>query len=431
MTASQKPLTNSEPDGFTSRTLQRQVPLVLLAATVFSLGFMKPSFGFAGSGITPTDLLFPILLLSFVVGILTRSVRPVWSPSYLIFGVYAVAMIVSCFFSPEPRRSLAKFLGELYLIGLAVVTVNIVRDKMDLRVVILSWIGGSTVAIIIGLAAIALFYVDRQNSLLNLITYHYGAVPVGNYPRISSTFVSASMFCNYLNVSFFVLILADGKRWIRKWFFVTSIISLLVCAVFTISAGLGAYIVSVAFYLARLVVLKTKIVSRAILVAGVLAAVAFTMLAFVELSPTAASGSTSFANFAPSPRVEIWKQAIDTISTSPFTGKGLGLPVVTVLYENSEGTTSLLTDAHNVFLNVGAQSGLFAAAAIFALCIFVLIPVFGPNGEVHLWLMAAFAASFIIQGLTGSFEDARHLWVLIGLIIAVGHFSREMPANAD
>jgi hypothetical protein len=90
-----------------------------------------------------------------------------------------------------------------------------------------------------------------------------------------------------------------------------------------------------------------------------------------------------------------------------------------------------LTDAHNVFLNVGAQSGLFAAAAIFALCIFVLIPVFGPNGEVHLWLMAAFAASFIIQGLTGSFEDARHLWVLIGLIIAVGHFSREMPANAD
>jgi len=30
----------------------------------------------------------------------------------------------------------------------------------------------------------------------------------------------------------------------------------------------------------------------------------------------------------------------------------------------------------------------------------------------------AFCSAFVYQGLTGSFEDARHLWVLIGLVPA-------------
>jgi hypothetical protein len=34
-------------------------------------------------------------------------------------------------------------------------------------------------------------------------------------------------------------------------------------------------------------------------------------------------------------------------------------------------------------------------------------------------LLIAFVSGFIIQGLTGSFEDARHLWLTIGLIFVL------------
>ena len=34
-------------------------------------------------------------------------------------------------------------------------------------------------------------------------------------------------------------------------------------------------------------------------------------------------------------------------------------------------------------------------------------------------LLIAFIAAFLYDGITGSFENTRHLWVLIGLILAV------------
>jgi hypothetical protein len=33
-------------------------------------------------------------------------------------------------------------------------------------------------------------------------------------------------------------------------------------------------------------------------------------------------------------------------------------------------------------------------------------------------LAVAFFTTFVIQGLMGSFEDARHLWLVIGLLVA-------------
>ena len=43
----------------------------------------------------------------------------------------------------------------------------------------------------------------------------------------------------------------------------------------------------------------------------------------------------------------------------------------------------------------------------------------GPEGMIALALAIALADAILYQGLTGSFEDARHVWALLGLAGAV------------
>jgi O-antigen ligase len=125
----------------------------------------------------------------------------------------------------------------------------------------------------------------------------------------------------------------------------------------------------------------------------------------------------------PSSRFLVWREALQTFIQNPIFGYGLGLPVASVMFTNTDGSKSLLTDAHNTFLSVAAQNGVFGLIAI------VLIV----GSAVRKWLRAvvnknkwivtrglglAFICSFVYQGLTGSFEEARHLWVLLGLFLS-------------
>jgi O-antigen ligase len=82
-----------------------------------------------------------------------------------------------------------------------------------------------------------------------------------------------------------------------------------------------------------------------------------------------------------------------------------------------------LRDAHNSFLNVAAEAGVIGLAAFLALVVYLVRPAirsFARAGSFAVTKAAgiAFICAFIYQGLTGSFEEARHLWVLAGLLLA-------------
>ncbi len=87
-----------------------------------------------------------------------------------------------------------------------------------------------------------------------------------------------------------------------------------------------------------------------------------------------------------------------------------------------------LTDAHNILLNVAAESGIFGLLGILAIILyFTNIKVFSifednETNIIKVGLVLAFISAFEYQGIGGSFEDARHLWVLIGLIISSDDF---------
>jgi O-antigen ligase len=104
---------------------------------------------------------------------------------------------------------------------------------------------------------------------------------------------------------------------------------------------------------------------------------------------------------------------------------------VDVRYLDPSGNLQALTDAHNTYLSIAAQCGLIGLVALLGLLFSVWVNILpfrlGKNsdgGVLRLGLGFAFLNAFAYQGLGGSFEDSRHLWVLFGLFLASGRIEQ-------
>jgi O-antigen ligase len=410
----------------------------LFLLLIVSLGFMQPVVFAAGQRLTPTDLLFPAAAILWIIALLSGQLKFKWHRYYLILGGYFAALLISAIFSLDPKTSFIKLIAEGYLLGLAVLTFNLVNDVDDLRRVSRAWLLGAAFAVAIGVLTILLFYIQPENPLLEYTLYHYGAVPVGNYPRVSSTFVSASMFCNYLNVGLALLFIAKELEWIGKTLFWIFLVSILICSVFTISAGLGGIFLSVGFWIWLKFRRSRIIFARSALIGGIAISVLLLTFSLISLQSLQSLQNFRIGELQPSSRLLVWSDAVKTFSENPVTGKGIGQRVSGVVYQNTDGSASLLTDAHNTFLSIAAQCGTIGLFALLALAGYILRESFVMAGgglnkaafsrdqasfikTIKTGLGLAFLSAFVYQGLTGSFEDARHLWVLIGIIPALGY----------
>lgn len=400
-------------------------------ALVFSLAFMKPSLVLAGQRITPTDLLFPFAAILFLAAFVFAKKRFEWKPIYWLFLAYFAAMAISAIFSDNPQTSFFKLFGIGYLIALAILVCESINNENDVRLTIYVFLAGLSVSVVIGIGTAVLY---PRLSLLEPFTYHLGAAPRGDYRRISSTFISPGMFCNYLNVGLLFAFIARSKDWLADKFVLPLIFAIVLCSVLTVTIGIGSVILSAGIWLWLTQRHDRPVAARMLLAVGCLAFIPFAASAFFALQPhQTAPYSFQIPFFAyevfPSPRLLVWQEAIQTFLADPITGIGTGLPVARVVFQNADGSMSLLTDAHNFFLNIAAQSGVFGLISLTAIFVYVVRLGFSKrNAEnispVKLGLGVAFFSAFGIQGLTGSFEDARHLWVLIGVIVAVDRIGR-------
>jgi len=421
----------SEPFG---RTLIDKIAFGAFLVLTASLAIQKPSLLIvSGLSLTATDFVFPISLVLTATAVLFRKLRIRRSTLYLLFGVYICAFVLATLFSPNIARSAVKVFATVYLVGIAVTASIVLDSEFRLKIVVLTFLAASCIPILIGLLTIVIFYAAPENSLLPYLTYHYGAVPVGNYPRLSSTFVSASMFCNYLNVSLIFLLGAFGRNWISAGCFWVGLSAILITSIFTISAGLGAVFLAVGIWIWYKQ--PNAAGGRSSFVAGISIFVLSLVVSFVALKPydTAPySFHLPFFNVElfPSSRLLVWSDAIKIFFANFFFGNGPGSASASVVFQNSEGTFSYLTDAHNSFLSVATQTGIIGLAAFVALTVYLIKLGFKqPRDEPLRYALAiGFLTAFVFQGLTGSFEDARHLWFLIGVLIAAEMISSKGSA---
>ncbi len=396
--------------------------------TIFLVATMKPFLFIANQRLSPPDILFPVSLVLMPAAAAARQLRLRFEPAFIYLAAYFASLLISSVFSVDPRTSYLRLAGEMYLICLAALIIVQLDREARLKHAVYAWLAGASLAVSIALISIPLHYLSPDNWLLAHTLYTFGAVPVVNFPRISSTMVSASMFCNFLTVGVALLFLARERSWISRRIFILSLAASVLAALSTISIGIGgiALVIGVCTYLTRSITRPR--LARASLTISIAAAAAFYLMSFAALKPHATSPFSVdipvIGNIQPSSRVLVWIASFRTFADDPLTGKGLGQPACAVSFENTDGSYSMLTDAHNIFLSVAAQSGILGLAAMIALSLYLWR--LGRRSDVPavrlIW--AAFVSAFLYQGAVGAFEDARHLWILIGILVAASNLSR-------
>lgn len=395
---------------------------------VFSLCFVQPFVYYENLRFSPTDFIFPIASALFFISILLKKTSFRWHNFYWLLLFYFAAMLFSSVFSINPQQSFIKLLGEIYLLGLAILTFNLVKTQQHFKQVVLVWLGGMFLTLIIGILTVFLFYFQPSNPLLFYTTSIYGAFPVGNYPRLTSVFASSSMFCNFLNVSLIFLFIAEKLKYIGTKIFWILFVLLAICAFFTFSSGFGGLVLAIGVWLWA-GNSDNKLIAKTALFGSIFVAILFFSINFFALqkypnAPYSINIPLLEVELLPSSRLLVWSDSLKTFSENFFSGIGLGQNACYVSFQNTDGTAAFLTDAHNIFLSVAAQNGIFGLLAIAAIS-FNFVRKFSLS-SLNLnsasftknALALAFICAFFYQGLTGSFEDTRHLWFLIGLILS-------------
>lgn len=403
-------------------------PTIPLLGLTFSLAFMQPPVALLGFTAVPTDFLFVITVTAWVMALLHRSAPFVWSRAYAILAVYFVALAVSVVFSESPKISITKLLTQTYLLAMPVMVCNLVRNLKTFKLVIFSWLLGTAVVIVIGMASILLFFLEPSHPLLSYTRFHFGSLAPGDYPRLRLTYLNANMLCNYLTVSFSLLICARWLHWLPKAVFVPLLAGTLLLGALTFSPGIGGFAFATGIWTWALG--RQRRTSRAwfSLAVGLLVSIAFIGAMTVtpilhQTAPFLIRVDALDLTLAPSGRLLVWIDALQTFAANPFFGKGLGTEPVSVPYLSPSGL-QVLADAHNSFLSIAAQCGLLGIASMFLLlghvarASFFSSTIYPNRNFLKLMIGAAFLNGFAYQGLGGSYEDARHLWFLFGLLLA-------------
>jgi len=395
---------------------------------IVSLGLPQFPITIFGMEVVATDLLFLLTAGLWVLSLLFERRTFRWHSLCLAIFAYLLALLISAVFSVDRSTSLNRFPLQAYLLCLAGLAYNIIDSESLLKRAILVWLVGTGFAVVLGLATVGLFYLNPNSTFLEYLTYHYGSVPVGDYPRITAGFVSASMLCNYLNVGLVLALLAFRKAWLPQSIALIFVLLIALAAVFTISIGLGGLALVAGIWIWLEAELPRAARHVAFLL-GCLISLVFLLASFIALASY--PGAQAFLtvplihlDLLPSARMLVWADAFHTFLSHPLTGVGVGKSVASVIFTNTDGSQSLLTDAHNSFLSVAAQEGIIGLAAFVSLVVFILkrwIEKVRKATSINILAAVglAFVCSFVYQGLTGSYEDARHLWVLIGIFMAV------------
>ena len=311
--------------------------------------------------------------------------------------------------SPSFGLAWAKWIGLVWLVALAALACDMATDRIWLRRAAFGWLAAAALTALAALVASVGFYAGEPvRAAVAPLLSHYGSLPPGPYPRISGLFANANMAGLFLLLSTGVASAAHDAGWLTRRHLQAFLVLMAVPLLATASQAVGAVVLLLAGWWWHRGD-ASRLSRRLVLAAG--AGFALVILALLLVNPAA-----PFAE--PSVRMQLWQHAWLTWQGAFWRGTGLGQPAVSLDYLPPDGAWQQLSDAHHIVLNLGAQGGVFAVSAFCGLVAWVAW-----RTRLHAGLWAARAAlllGVVYLGIGGSFEDARALWVFMGLLAGAG-----------
>jgi O-antigen ligase len=206
---------------------------------------------------------------------------------------------------------------------------------------------------------------------------------------------------------------------------------IVVAGAFSLSPGFGGMLIVIACGIRASWRETRPGLVRVATLASAIGAACFIAAIMASPQPGAA---LSLHSLRPSSRMLAWIGSVKAFPAHPWFGKGLGVGVVEIRYINPAGEYELLTDAHNTWLSILVQCGVTGLAAFTALMVALwrgsnVRVQETPYDRVVAGLSVAFVAGFLYQSLSGSFENTRHVWMLIGLLAAAKQIRDEVQAS--
>ncbi len=412
--------------GGTKQAMIRRLAQISLMLMIASLIWMKYPVMVGGLPAFPADALFLLTFALWAASLATRQSRFSWHPALWLLVAYFVAMALSATQAPDPLRSGFKLLTQIYLLSLPLLIYNLIDSVSGLRRLFRTWIAASGVLAFLGTVTVLLFPLLGRESALAPMLHRYGTLRPGPYPRLELTFVYPAMLVSFLAASLMVLLVSRRLGWIGRRLALVLGGGMLLTAFFALSPGFGGLMFMLGLWCWA--VLRRDRPRAALASLGAGTACALGALLAATVTPILHSTAPFLIHFpgfpvlAPSARLLAWIDALQNFAAAPLLGNGIGTDAVYVPYQSPVGTLSPLTDAHNGFLNIASQSGIAGLAALLAIIVYATKQAMPePANLVRFGLATAFVSGIAVQGLVGSFEDARHLWILFGLMLAAGH----------
>lgn len=400
-----------------------------LVGLILLLPVMKPQLAIGGLGAVAADFAFLATMLLWGLALMAGETRLRWHPAYWGLAAYFAAMALSLSVSPDPGRGAFKLASQAYLLMLTVMAYHLVDGWADLRRCLASWLAVSALLAAAAMATLTLFPLLGGDSILAPMLHDYGTLAPGPYPRLELSFAHPAMLANYLTVSLMILLAAARIGWVAPrpaWILGSG---LMAAALFALTPGFGGLLAALGAWGWLSWRERRRGLARWSLAAGLGAAAAAVAVAAVTPIPHSTApfaidlgGMTLY----PSVRLMAWIDSVRRLIEAPLLGHGLGLGAVGLAYRNPSGELAFVTDAHNGPLNIAVQCGLVGLAGWLAAIAAPLRSAAGASlrhGEARIvqsGLGIALASGFLVQGLVGSFEDARHLWLALGLMLAAG-----------
>lgn len=363
--------------------------------------------------LTASDL-FLIVALCASLGNIRRA-RFQGSPFLLLLLCYGAACTISAVFSQAPIKAGMEAIKVLYLVILAAVFYLSTESSEDLVRWVRAFLAGSLLCALASLWAWFQFFIFHKTS--SSLLSNMGSLPKGDYPRVCSTFDFATMFCNYMLVSFCLACLYWRLKKTRRRFLLVG--ATLFAAGTSLSAGIGGLGLAFTWLLLEDYWKTTSGSSRfSRRLYEILVIVPTGLFALFMLIGGTFGVKTLFFNSWKAKgipvRLHCWAQAGEAWADAPLLGWGGGqepILVITNIYQ--------FANAHNWVLSTASQWGTVGLLPLLGM-VFYLLGFHRPptRSKIVFHLRVALCAALLYHGWMASVENARHLWVLFGLLAA-------------